>query len=109
MAWDPISKLFWSWFAGITAADAYRQHQEHKHHASGQCDCPHIMDTENGVHQLPADVKARLLRALMSDRPELGERYREMHRTGDNEAKKVLTREMLDEIQLLHDSGALGV
>ena len=45
----------------------------------------------------------------MSDRPELGERYREMHRAGDNGAKKALTREMLDEIQLLHDSGALGV
>ena len=45
----------------------------------------------------------------MNDRPELGERYRELHRSGDAKAKKKFTRELLDEIQLLHDSGALGV
>ena len=109
MAWDPISKAYWSWFAGITAGNIYRERQEHKHHASGQCDCPHIMDTEDGVHHLPPAHKARLLRAFMNDRPELGERYRELHRNGDAPGKKKFTRELLDEIQLLHDSGALGV
>jgi len=109
MAWDLNSKLFWSWFAGHTAGNVYRQRQEHQLHASGHCDCPHLLNTENGVHFLPAHLKAELLRAFMNDRPELGERYRELHRSGDAKAKKKFTRELLDEIQLLHDSGALGV
>ena len=107
MAWDPISKLYWSWFAGSQAGALYRQHQEHQHHASGACDCPNVLDTPEGVHGLPAHLKARLLRAYMTDMPEVGERYRALHRAGDAAGKEALVKEMLDEIQLLQSTGGV--